>query len=811
VAGLRPGRPSRGRGWKYVGRQRVSPRWAGALASCAAVAIVFVAVPSPSSFAAPAPPPGWKSVHYGPVSVSVPASWPVINLTGTNQCELLNTNAVYLGTQSPDAACPARAFGKSGSVDIQALASASGAFRARTPTTINGQRASVDPQSNVSHTMEAAFPQANALVSVSFGNGTSTGTSESTASRIEGSITTTSGTLATPTRSITGPGHRTVDQTSTGLLTSFDRGVTDSTQAVAPTIGYGFDTCTAPSLADMDAWLSSPYRTVGVYIGGANEACAQPNLTPAWVSDVEDQGWSLIPIYVGLQAPCVEQSGLASIDSSDASAEGTAAAEDAATDAQGVGLAKGSPIFFDMEAYGDGCSSTVTTFLSSWNYELGLLGYTSGIYESTSNVGDLVNDPPAQPDILWFAQWDDIATTSNAYVPSYLWTDNQRIKQYEGGHVESYDGVALDIDSDYVDAVLDGPTTSAGPGSQSSSVVDDPQAEQIQVYGIGGNRAVYEKVYSYVSNQWVGWIDLGGDVTSGNPVAVYDAQVAQLQVYVVGPSSAVWEDVYSYLSDRWSGWYEVGGEVVRGNPQVIDIPETQQVQVYVVGPGYAVYQDVYSYTAGRWSGWSGPGGWVVSGSPNIVYDPLTDEVQVYVVGPSSSVWEAVYDVGSNQWSSWYDLGGEVTSGVPDTFYDAEANEVQVYVVGPGNAVYQDIFSYTAGQWSGWSGPGGWVTGGSPSVVYDPDVNQAQVYVVGPSSSVWEAVFGTTSGQWSSWYDLGGEVTSGSAVTLYDPEVDQVQVYVVGPGSSVWEDVYSYLSNRWSGWLSLGGIVGGFSP
>ena len=50
--------------------------------------------------------------------------------------------------------------------------------------------------------------------------------------------------------------------------------------------GLAFDTCTAPTVAQMSAWLASPYRAVGIYIGGVNRSCAQPQLTPSWVSSV---------------------------------------------------------------------------------------------------------------------------------------------------------------------------------------------------------------------------------------------------------------------------------------------------------------------------------------------------------------------------------------------------------------------------------------------------------------------------------------------------------------------------------------------
>ena len=48
--------------------------------------------------------------------------------------------------------------------------------------------------------------------------------------------------------------------------------------------GLGFDVCSTPSTSAMSAWSSSPFRAVGIYIGGANAACAQPNLSASWVA-----------------------------------------------------------------------------------------------------------------------------------------------------------------------------------------------------------------------------------------------------------------------------------------------------------------------------------------------------------------------------------------------------------------------------------------------------------------------------------------------------------------------------------------------
>ena len=116
--------------------------------------------------------------------------------------------------------------------------------------------------------------------------------------------------------------------------------------------GLGFDACAAPSTRTMSAWASSPYRAIGVYIGGANRGCSQPNLTPTWVREQVAAGWHLIPTYVGLQAPTSSCSSCAKLSSR--------LAGDRAGDRSGRRRGRrragrrhgpGSPIYFDMEAY----------------------------------------------------------------------------------------------------------------------------------------------------------------------------------------------------------------------------------------------------------------------------------------------------------------------------------------------------------------------------------------------------------------------------------------------------------------------------
>ena len=231
--------------------------------------------------------------------------------------------------------------------------------------------------------------------------------------------------------------------------------------------GLGFDACATPSSRAMAAWGSSPYRAIGVYVGGANRACSQPNLTTTWVGEQVAAGWHLIPTYVGLQAPTSSCGSCAKLSSSasKAIAQGIEAASDAVAKAQSVGIGPGSPIYFDMEAYTRTSSATAATlaFLSAWTARLHSLGYISGAYSSSSSgiadLGRAIGSAYTLPDDIWTANWNGARNTLDPFLPSSAWALHQRIHQYRGGHNETYGLVTINIDNDYVDGATVGAET----------------------------------------------------------------------------------------------------------------------------------------------------------------------------------------------------------------------------------------------------------------------------------------------------------------------------------------------------------------
>jgi hypothetical protein len=207
----------------------------------------------------------------------------------------------------------------------------------------------------------------------------------------------------------------------------------------------------------MRAWRKS-FSAAAIYIGGAEMACDYGNLSASWVKAVKAMGWSLIPLYVGLQAPCNSFS--QEIQPGHAAAEGTSAAKAAVLDAKSFGLGTGTPIYFDMEAYngGSSCRSSVLSFLNQWTRKLHNLRYVSGVYSSAAsgaedlgNATSVYGHAMAKPDAMWFALWDKKANLLGMpYLLNSWWNPDRRIKQYEGSHSVKVNGVKLSIDSDWV-------------------------------------------------------------------------------------------------------------------------------------------------------------------------------------------------------------------------------------------------------------------------------------------------------------------------------------------------------------------------
>src|SRR5215831_6645670 len=386
---------------------------AGAAAAATALGSpAALAAADPSSLAVPTPG-ALKTVTYLGYSFAVPAGWPVIRTTRTSAtCVRFDRHAIYLGDPGQNQDCPSGLLGTTEAIGVQPAAgpvpgASSAEDQAARRITV------VSPGIEVT----ATYDTDRALVT-----------------RILASA-------ALPLPSPAGQGPAASQKGAANA----ERLVAPAAAATVPAgatsyAGQGFDACAAPSSAYMSAWKkASPYGAVGIYIGGAERACAQPNLTAGWVSQQAAAGWHFLPIYVGVQAEFGQITSPAS--------QAVAAADDAVTQAAALGFGPGTPVYYDMEAYPSGQKGNALAFMSAWTTQLHAEGYKSAIYSSSSSgVTDLVTNftKYAMPDVIWDALWNGAANTADPAIPATDWARHQRAHQFSGGANATFGGDTID-------------------------------------------------------------------------------------------------------------------------------------------------------------------------------------------------------------------------------------------------------------------------------------------------------------------------------------------------------------------------------
>jgi hypothetical protein len=244
------------------------------------------------------------------------------------------------------------------------------------------------------------------------------------------------------------------------------RAVVSAKQVVVPGrfAGLGFDTCTAPDQASMDVLRAeSPYWGVGVYIGGPERSCPQPDLDAAWVRTQAARGWHIFPVWAGRQSQCSDKPFETHISARNAraTAQGAASANDAVRAAQRLGIAKGSTLFLDVEGYDNttsACNQPVLSYQSGWNTRLAKLGWKGGFYSAGSSgiasVGFIKQTQPdayTLPKSIWISAADGKATTNvPRFIDNGLWR-HERLHQYRIDVWRTFGGVRLQLDENAID------------------------------------------------------------------------------------------------------------------------------------------------------------------------------------------------------------------------------------------------------------------------------------------------------------------------------------------------------------------------
>jgi hypothetical protein len=389
------------------------------------VAVAAVAAPVAASQPAAGAVAALQQVSYRGYSFEVPSPWRVVRLGSADQtCVRFDVSVVYLGNPAADQACPSLLVGTTQALLIQ-------------PAPQSSARSSVENPVAREITVTAPWIKVTAKFD----------TDPSQVLRILASASLPKAVIHAPD-----PTAATA-QTADPQYGAAAAAVPALSPKVASYQGLGFDTCAAPSAAYMSAWIrNSSYRAIGVYIGGSDEACAQPNLTRKWLANQAAAGWHFMPMYVGPQAEFGELG-------RHPGHQGHAAADDAVAQAERLGLGAGTPIYYDMEAYPPSETGKALRFLTAWTSWLHTLGYSSGIYSSSSAAvyalaHQYTTHRYALPDVIFDALWNGQANTTDPVLRASEWPNHQRVHQFAGNAARSYGGDSINIDEDYLNVKL---------------------------------------------------------------------------------------------------------------------------------------------------------------------------------------------------------------------------------------------------------------------------------------------------------------------------------------------------------------------
>ncbi|WP_051709138.1 glycoside hydrolase domain-containing protein [Streptomyces sp. NRRL S-350] len=642
-----------------------------ALRSASAVAAaVLMAVPTAgAAAAAPAGGQDTKAVTYQGRVFHVPAAWPVVDLGVDPQaCVRFDQHTVYLGHPGEQQVCPPRLIGRTEALLVEPAATA-------TP-----DREGSNP---VAHTLRAN----DGVVAV-------TGTYDTDQPSVR-RIITGAGLTPEPTRhpasapggpgTAPAPGSAPRSGTAAAAAAPSEPASTAPAAAAVPAsatnyTGKGFDACTAPSGAAMNAWMaSSPYRAVGIYIGGAKRACAQPNLTASWVQQQQAGGWAFMPLYVGTQASKIASP----------AAEGASAADDAVSQAQSLGFGPGTILYYDMEAYAPQYSGAVLGFLTAWTYELHAWGYNSGVYSSSSSgMKDLAanagNSAYAMPDAVFSANWNGREDTDDPAIPAGYWGDHQRAHQYASPQApETWGGFSIGIDQDVLDIRL-----GSAPAGQSSG------------FYLGVRQS---------SGNWPGFSPLAGaaGVFRGSEAAAAGLPGGSSQELGIGLDSQLYHGVRA-ANGGWSGFAALPGigtpTMAAQRAGIAGLPDGSS-QVVAIGNDGMVYHQA-RFADGSWSGFAAlPGiGTPTMAAGDVAIAGLPDgSAQVVAIGNDGIVYHQARFANGN-WSGFAAIPGVnsprmaatrvAVAGLPD-------GSSQILALGNDGIVYHQA-RFANGSWSGFA-------------------------------------------------------------------------------------------------------------
>jgi hypothetical protein len=149
------------------------------------------------------------------------------------------------------------------------------------------------------------------------------------------------------------------------------------------------------------------------------------------------------------------------------------------------------------------------------------------------------------------------------------------------------------------------------------------------------------------------WTSLGGKLTSSPAVALPGN--GYIQVYGRGGDGALWSRWSNNRGSTWTSWYKpLGAGLLAGTSPSVCSADLNTQDLFVTGRNHELYWSHWDITTG-YSAWKSRGGYLTT-SPT-ADSRFTDTIDVFALGGDGHIW-STYTVNYGvDWRSWYEVAG----------------------------------------------------------------------------------------------------------------------------------------------------------
>jgi hypothetical protein len=301
---------------------------------------------------------------------------------------------------------------------------------------------------------------------------------------------------------------------------------------------------------------------------------------------------------------------------------------------------------------------------------------------------------------------------------------------------------------------------------------------RLEVFALGGDRALYHIWELRPGGAWSQWASLGGHDLFG-PVATATAADGRLQVFVCGSDSRIYSRQQLAANGNWGPWFGLGGDGVKGFSVSRNADgRLELVAVFADGGLYDIWQLTPN---GNWSAWSPLGGHDLRGPVSLAAN-ADGRLEAFVVGGDGNVyhrWQTAAN-GTNGWAGWANLIDPRLAKVSDLRAErAGDGRLFVILMTQNHSVSSLAQVIPNGDW----GPVVDMYGHDlrwPCGVGRADDGRLEVATIGGDNKLYSRwqVDPARSDLWSNWTPLGGkDIHPGVAVAA--THAGQLEIFVIG--------------------------------